>query len=123
MIFVILFWSQPLCLFGSFSQSHRHTQTEPVSPSLTDTETELVVPPSTVPQTVSAVCESSAEELVQLCKEIKTEFGYSDCFKDEDGPEDESIGKLFNVKVGEFAAVCVQTQLVEENFYCCQQVK
>ena len=117
-VFVFLFWSQPLCFFGFFSQSHRHTQAEPVSLSLADTGTELVVPPSTVPsavpQTVSAVCESSTEELAQLCKEIKTEFGCSDCFKDEDAPEDEYVGKLFNIKVYEFSAVCVQTQLADE---------
>ena len=70
-----------------------------MSPFLADSGTELVVPPSTCPETVSAVCESSAEELAQLCKEIRSEFGGSDCYKDEDTPEEEYVGKLLNIKV------------------------
>ena len=91
-----------------------HSQTEPVSPFLADSGTELLVPLSTGPQTVSAVCESGAQEFAQLCKEIRSEFGCSDCYKGEDTPEDEYVGKLLNIKVDKFSAVCAQTHLAEK---------
>ena len=80
--------------FISQSWSHRHTQTEPVSPSLA--ETELLEPPSTVPQTASAVSQSSAEVLAQMCKDLRIEFGCSDSCKYEDTPEGDYIGRLLN---------------------------
>ena len=86
-------------LVCSFSQphSHSHTQTEYVSLSSTHTQIELVVHPSTGPETASAVSRISAEKLAQLCKEIRAEFGYSVFLKDEDTPEDEDdFGKLLN---------------------------